>query len=110
MLQNEESRKRVATGDALKVTSVNTKGIPDTGERTLPKKPRRDVEKSVMDDGEIKVSTDPFIDAENKEIARLEKLMGIKGGKHQMTIYADLRTFSCIEHALNALQEKAVAN
>lgn len=24
---------------------------------------------------------DPYIDAENKEIARLEKLMGIKGGK-----------------------------
>lgn len=25
-------------------------------------------------------AVDPFIDAENKEIARLEKLMGIKGG------------------------------
>ena len=26
-------------------------------------------------------AVDPYIDAENKEIARLEKLMGIKGGK-----------------------------
>lgn len=28
------------------------------------------------------IPVDPYIDAENKEIARLEKLMGIKGGKH----------------------------
>ena len=82
MVHNEESRKRVATGDAVKVASLNVKGTSNTGEKVVLKKPRREVEKSVLNDGENHTSIDPFIDAENKEIARLEKLMGIKGGMH----------------------------
>lgn len=46
------------------------------------KKTRREAEKPVLNDNENHTSTDPFIDAENKEIARLEKLMGIKGGTY----------------------------
>jgi hypothetical protein len=82
VVQKEENRKRVATGDAIKLVSFNTKGKPDTVEKMVSKKPRREVEKSVLNDGENHTSIDPFIDAENKEIARLEKLMGIKGGKY----------------------------
>ena len=84
VVQKEESRKRVATGDAVKLASFDAKRKPDTVEKTVSKKPRREVEKSVLNDGENYTSIDPFIDAENKEIARLEKLMGIKGGKHWM--------------------------
>lgn len=82
VVQKEESRKRVATGDSFKVASLNAKGKFDTAEKMVSKKPRREVEKSVLNDGENHTSIDPFIDAENKEIARLEKLMGIKGGKN----------------------------
>jgi hypothetical protein len=82
VVQKDESRKRVATGDAVKPASFNAKGKSDIVEKMLLKKPRREVEKSVLNDGENHTSIDPFIDAENKEIARLEKLMGIKGGKH----------------------------
>ena len=82
MVQNEDSRKRVATVDVIKATSLSIEGASDSGSNRLMKKPRREVEKPVLNDSENHPSSDPFIDAENKEIARLEKLMGIKGGTY----------------------------
>lgn len=64
---------------------------------TILKKKRADENASQQPSKKVKIDTadsesngyikasDPYIDAENKEIARLEKLMGIKGGKQNKT-------------------------
>lgn len=100
MVQNEDSRKRVATVDGIKATSLSIGGASDSGSNRLEKKPRREVEKPVLNDNENHTSTDPFIDAENKEIARLEKLMGIKGGAYVISLLYKNKYHECNVHSV----------
>ena len=66
------------------MTILKKKRADDAASQQPSKKVKTDSTDSESN-GYVKAS-DPYIDAENKEIARLEKLMGIKGGKQNKTI------------------------
>lgn len=78
--QAEGNDRRSAGGDvSFKVTAKKREIAQFTANsRSKKMKSNADHSESYYDQGK---ASNPYIDAEDKEIARLEKLMGIKGGE-----------------------------
>jgi hypothetical protein len=71
----------VARKDGPILSTLKKKREAEARNEAPSKKTKVDSEERETRNDPKFATVDPFIDAENKEIARLEKLMGIKGGK-----------------------------
>lgn len=78
--QAEKKDRRSADGDESIKVAAKKREIAQFAASSQSKKMKSNAEQSESQYDQRKASN-PYIDAEDKEIARLEKLMGIKGGE-----------------------------
>jgi hypothetical protein len=78
--QAEKNDRRSAGGDKSIKATAKKREIAALAATSQSKKMKSNAEQSESHYDQKKASN-PYIDAEDKEIARLEKLMGIKGGE-----------------------------
>ena len=78
--QSERNDRRSAGGNETTKPTAKKREIAQSAATSKSKKMKSNAEQAESHFDQRKASN-PFIDAEDKEIARLEKLMGIKGGE-----------------------------
>ena len=77
-----KKESQVLKTDGPIISILKKRNLADISARSKSVEKNAKLESTNFDSSKVSKLTapDPYIDAENKEIARLEKLMGIKGG------------------------------